>query len=672
MTKKTENEQQEEKMKFRWQFVVCMGALLMAWALAPVSSYAEDEVTVEWVFPISCDMSSPAVGADGTIYVGAATESDEGSLYAIDPDDAEKEKWVFPIDDWVYSSPAIGLDGTIYVGSYDMNLYAVNPDDGESEWVEPFSSGGTISSPAIGPDGTIYVGVTILVDEDFYMETGKACAVSPDDGSEKWTFETEGAIHSSPAIGSDGTVYVGSEDGNLYALDPADGSLKWEMPFQVEGSIYSSPAIGADSTIYVGTLTTTEDIEKGKLYAVSPEGDENWVLDLPNGIMHSTPAIGLDGTIYVGTVTSYDPTFDEVLSDGKLYAVSPDGEEKWHFLTGWSESSPIIGTGGTIYMGSEDGDIYALSPNKEERWKFPVGEADASPAIGPNGTIYVGSEEGLYAISHVSEQGVNLSWPMFRRDLSHTGRADLQIRAFIHTEERGRIEAVWKEGGRDDTEGGHRVIWGHFYASPTDVTWGSEQNPDLFVKIWFDASGRVDVNFFHVSVPEIEVFSAYEGMTEHGMTTMTNRYIRQYYENGQSHMEEQEEDGLTPLGYSPAGDPSGYATVKDLKIGAVINTVDGPSEGFWRKGGEDKTDAGHEVVWGYFYADPEKFRWASEQNPDLFVKIWFDTDGRVDVNFFHVSVPDIEVFSDLPTEGGYDQKGTTITDDRYVRHVYQR
>jgi len=47
--------------------------------------------------------------------------------------------------------------------------------------------------------------------------------------------------------------------------------------------------------------------------------------------------------------------------------------------------------------------------------------------------------------------------------------------------------------------------------------------------------------------------------------------------------------------------------------------------------------------------------------------------GRVDVNFFHVSVPDIEAYSDhsdLASEGNYDQKGTTITDDRYIRHEY--
>ena len=118
--------------------------------------------------------------------------------------------------------------------------------------------------------------------------------------------------------------------------------------------------------------------------------------------------------------------------------------------------------------------------------------------------------------------------------------SDLWIRAVINTVEKGPIEAVWQKGGEDTTSRGDRVIWGHFYASPDDVTWGSENNPDLFVKIWFDVSGRVDVNFFHVSVPNIEVYSDYPhdgSPDEYGTTAMSRRYIRQYYENGQSYSE---------------------------------------------------------------------------------------------------------------------------------------
>jgi len=63
------------------------------------------------------------------------------------------------------------------------------------------------SSPAIGSDGTIYVG---SYDSNLYV-------INPD-GSPKWSFTTEKEVWSSPTIGSDGTIYVGSRDGNLYAI----------------------------------------------------------------------------------------------------------------------------------------------------------------------------------------------------------------------------------------------------------------------------------------------------------------------------------------------------------------------------------------------------------------------------------------------------------------------
>ena len=251
---------------------------------------------------------------------------------------------------------------------------------------------------------------------------------------------------------------------------------------------------------------------------------------------------------------------------------------------------------------------------------------------------------------------------------------NLRIGAVINTVEKGPIEAIWHKGGEDVTSRGDRVIWGYFYASPSDVTWGSENNPDLFVKIWFDVSGRVDVNFFHVSVPDIEVYSdyLYDGTyDQQGTTTMTRRYIRQYYENGQSHSDENYEDGNPPSGYTATGNPSGYSTINDLRIGSIINTVEkGPIDAIWRLGGQDTTSRGDQVVWGHFYASPNDVTWGREKNPDLFVKIWFDVSGRVDVNFFHVSVPDIEVYSNLPDDGTYDQQGTTIMDNRYIRHEY--
>jgi lysophospholipase L1-like esterase len=202
--------------------------------------------------------------------------------------------------------------------------------------------------------------------------------------------------------------------------------------------------------------------------------------------------------------------------------------------------------------------------------------------------------------------------------------SDLWIRAVINTVEKGPVDAVWKKGGEATTSRGDRVIWGHFYASPSDVTWGSQNNPDLFVKIWFDVSGRIDVNYFHVSVPDIEVYSDYPfngTYNEHGTTTMSRRYIRQYYEGGQSHSEENFEDGLPVGGYSQVNNPSGYTTINNLRIGSMINTVEkGSIEAVWRLGGQDTTARGDQVVWGHYYASPSDVSWGSQDNPDLYVK----------------------------------------------------
>ncbi len=102
----------------------------------------------------------------------------------------------------------------VHVASWNSNLYAVNP-DGTEKW--PFKTGDNVRSwPAIGGDGTIYVG----------SDVNTLYAVNVD-GSEKWTFETGHSIlYTSPAIGEDGTIYVGSTDGNLYAIGEGEFAEK--------------------------------------------------------------------------------------------------------------------------------------------------------------------------------------------------------------------------------------------------------------------------------------------------------------------------------------------------------------------------------------------------------------------------------------------------------------
>src|ERR1022692_3258321 len=129
-------------------------------------------------------------------------------------------------------------------------------------------------------------------------------------GSLNWVFQ--GAA-GTPVIGPDDTIYLGSDDNNVYALYP-DGSVKWT--YETDGTVRASPALGADGTIYVGS-------SDNKLYALNPNGQLKWSFPTQRDI-RSSAAIGSDGTIYVGS------------SDHYLYAVNPSGQQIWRFQTGSS------------------------------------------------------------------------------------------------------------------------------------------------------------------------------------------------------------------------------------------------------------------------------------------------------------------------------------------------
>ena len=71
-------------------------------------------------FPLTSvpEYSTPAVAADGTLYLGSSS-----NLYALSPNGSVL--WTFPTGDLVYSPPTIGNDGTVYVGSLNGNFYAI-------------------------------------------------------------------------------------------------------------------------------------------------------------------------------------------------------------------------------------------------------------------------------------------------------------------------------------------------------------------------------------------------------------------------------------------------------------------------------------------------------------------------------------------------------------------
>jgi outer membrane protein assembly factor BamB len=328
--------------------------------------------------------ASPVIGTDGTVYIG----SHDGKLYALDGDDGSI-KWDFSLASGVASAPAIADDGTIYVATLDGKVYALvdNGTSASEKWTA-FQRGTlgleeSYASPAIADDGTIYVA----------GEDGMLYAINPSNGLEVWRHDLGDWSDACPAIASDGTIYIGAGE-SLHAVTPL-GAGKGGFPVSLNGTVISSsPVIGSDSAIYVGTV----DGSLGYLHAITPAGAELWSFRA-DGPIYSSPAIDGDWNIYFGS------------DDYDLHCLSPAGDEVWPFPTGsWVDSSPAVGSDGIVYFGSNDGWFYAVDQTGSEVWSYSIGSeiSFSSPAIGADGTVYVGATDGkVYAFK--STGGVRLA-----------------------------------------------------------------------------------------------------------------------------------------------------------------------------------------------------------------------------------------------------------------------
>jgi len=111
---------------------------------------------------------------------------------------------------------------------------------------------------------------------------------------------------------------------------------------------------------------------------------------------------------------------------------------------------------------------------------------------------------------------------------------DVNFTAIIKTTEgkawdQINVRTQWHEGGRKITPRGDEVIWGYFYVNPEDMDWGNMNNPELFVKVWKDINGYIYVNYFHVSVPKIEMTTFTKAQENEAITslmTMSERYVQ--------------------------------------------------------------------------------------------------------------------------------------------------
>jgi hypothetical protein len=345
---------------------------------------------------------------------------------------------------------------------------------------------------------------------------------------------------------------------------------------------------------------------------------------------------------YQGTFSGDDTGFWQIIVNDSLRA-------DFYFTTSDGEKGIIPGSlNGTSGSFSASHDTVSIS-----------GKIDADGKV--TGTWYDGETDSSgtfkgYRLNSPSPEvgGVDIT-------------ADLWARAVLQVSG-SPVTLKWKLVGADITPSGDQVISGYFYADPADFAYGSEFNPEVFVKIYIAKSGWCNIAFNHVTVDDVTVSSAhhYGGAAQQTATAkLTNRLVQHQYD-GVEIQNIPQADGTLP----PSDIDAGYTLSSGLWGKAVLQPSIGPVTLIWKEVGADTTPSGDKVVSGYFYADPADFAYGSEFNPEVFVKIYIAKSGWCNIAFNHVTVDNVSISSAHNYAGSANQSGIAGVNSRLVEDQY--
>ncbi len=287
--------------------------------------------SVLWTYDVGEQVWTPLALEAGVLFFG----DDEGTLHALDVTKREL-RWRFATAGRIRSAATVAGDSVLFA-SDDGFLYAVDRESGKERWKLDLGSSG--------------------------LERRLPASVPP------YTYDY---LHSSPTV-EDGTVYVGSADKKLYAVDAETGRLRWS--FAAQGSIRSSPA-ASEGTVYFGSWD-------GNVYAVSAEsGEKVWSHETGAPIQGSPAVAG--GKVIVGSRSARVLALDAATGEVEWTHLHADGS--------WVESSPVV-EGGVVYIGSSDAlALLALDAGSgTEVWRFKTGGWSWSTPVVTNEVVYIGS-----------------------------------------------------------------------------------------------------------------------------------------------------------------------------------------------------------------------------------------------------------------------------------------
>jgi outer membrane protein assembly factor BamB len=246
-----------------------------------------------------------------------------------------------------YGNPVVATDlGLVFFAGYNGKIYAYYTNSINSTNAWEFPRGAELLKPFVGgllySNGVLYVG----------NADGNVYAFDAAKGIKLWQYSTKEKIWATPAIDGN-TLYIGSFDKKLYALNTADGSRKWE--FEVKAPIMAAPLVN-NGTVYFGALDRN-------FYALNAsDGTEKWHIT-GNNFFWTQPVIvnntlyigGQDKNVYLvnassgtitGTVKLNSPLSSQpVVADNYVIFVTMTGGNVWKINTGTQEATKLVSLG---------------------------------------------------------------------------------------------------------------------------------------------------------------------------------------------------------------------------------------------------------------------------------------------------------------------------------------
>ena len=298
-----------------------------------------------------------------------------------------KEDWAIQQGVLIEYPPALN-DGVLYLADKAGTVTAYRASTGDKIWKK--EGGGSANGAPDDTTGPAYFHGRVFV----AMQHGEVFALGPETGKEDWRRRLPTQLESSPLVIRT-TVYLGTDKGDLYALDTRNGKVRWtyhasSQPVKTSPSYAAGRVYFAD---YGGTIHAV-DAKTGKQVWSTPTDGK-----LGSGGFYSSPML-VAGKLYIGR------------DDGGFFALDQgSGKILWSTDTG----KPIIGspaaakTNGTpltVYIGNYAGTLYAFkAAGGGQRWKVNVGGAiPGTPTVVGN-TVYTSSFHTQEATGYDTKSG---------------------------------------------------------------------------------------------------------------------------------------------------------------------------------------------------------------------------------------------------------------------------